>query len=142
MPSVSGLAALLANCTIEHNISESHVSRRGVGHGNHFDYRWPDQAVPYYFHSTWSPSDLAVVRRNVQIATNELQAMVIKHAGINLSFVDTTDAPPTLDKGKHLLITNAERDCSATVGFLDATGANKMMVKAGWCFSSEVRHLF
>ena len=58
------------------------------------------------------------------------------------SFVDTTDAPPELDRGKHLLITNAERDCSATVGFLDAAGENKMMVKADSCFSSEVRLFF
>ena len=92
MPSVSSLA-LLVNCTIDYNASESHVARRGVGNGNvHVDYRWPNQTVHYYFDDSWSAQNLKIADHSVKVATAELAAMVMKHGGVNLSFVDVTNA--------------------------------------------------
>ena len=90
MPSVSGLALLLSNCTIEH--IGPHVSKRGVGHGNAVrDYRWPNQTIPYYFDASWDSASLEVAMRNTKIAADEIERMVYTYGGLNLSFVDTTN---------------------------------------------------
>lgn len=131
MPSV-GLALLLSNCTIEHS---SHVSRRGVGHGNAVrDYRWPNQTIPYYFDASWDPASLEVVMRNTKIAADEIERMVYTYGGLNLSFVDTTNT--TEPKDNHLRI-NMGAGCSATVGYNPSHRSNFMNIGLSWCFSSE-----